>query len=165
MEFACDVVWQTTRYRTTQEYTADWLCNGLAIYPNSACGLHDMDVSDNNVTIYIKNVRWYLSLSLANASPALVSVTLSLANASLASGNYTQTIARTNEWNKVVWQELSGKHFLNATTYIDLWSSSQTWPHADSLHMDVRWNMELSQLFTQLWFRTKPISLNSIKIY
>jgi hypothetical protein len=167
MEFARDVVWQTARYRTTQENTADFLRDGLAIYPNTACvmaaGLHDMDVfyNNNNVTVYIQNVRWYLSLYLKDVCRHVVW----LANASPASDNYTQTIARTNEWNEAVRQELSGDNFLNTTTYIDLWSASQTWPHANNLHMDVPWNMELSQLFTQLWFRTKPISPSSMKIF
>jgi hypothetical protein len=171
-EFARDVVWQSERYPTTQENTAAMLRLGSVLYPNTVCvmaaGLHDMDVivsAATNVTRYLQNVRWLLSLYLGNDGDDHSKVCehiVWLANASPASDNYTQTIARTKEWNELVQLELtssttrSARLFRHSTTYIDLWAASQSWPHADNLHMDGSWNRHLSQLFVQ--FLPKPSS-------
>jgi hypothetical protein len=156
-EFARDVVWQTHTYNTTQENTADLLRDGFAMYPNTVCvmaaGLHDMEITiENDLSQFIGNVNWYLSLYLDRVCEHVVW----LGNASPSSDNYTQTIARTKEWNGAVQQELH-ENFRDSTTYIDLWSASQKWEHADNLHMDIHWNIQLTNLFVQLWIQTPTV--------
>jgi hypothetical protein len=153
-EFARDVVWQTPRYNTTQENTAHLLRDGAALYPNTACvmaaGYHDMEIPLNDIGRYIHNVNWYLSLYL---DQHICQHVVWLANASPESDIYTQTIARTKAWNEAVQQELQRERkFVDSTTYVDLWNASQTWNHANNLHMDVPWNVHLTDLFVQLSF-------------
>jgi hypothetical protein len=165
-EFSRDVVWQTTMYKTTQENTASLLRDGYAIYPATVCvmaaGYHDMDVVFNSgllmsdqetaasfgsVAIYMQNVKWYLSLYLEQVCRHVVW----LANAAPLTDNYTQTIGRTRAWNEAVQQELGAdEKFRDSTTYIDLWTASQTWPHSNNLHMDEAWNVHLADLFVTI---------------
>jgi hypothetical protein len=158
MEFARDVTWQTPSYRTSQENTAKLLQDGFTTYPHTTCvmaaGLHDMDVPLNNVALYRQNVNWYLSIFLDKVCEHVVW----LANAAPASDNYTQTIARTKEWNDVVQQELQD-NFLRTTTFIDLWSASQTEDHFDNIHMGISWNVQLSDFFVQLWSQAAFVQL------
>lgn len=153
MEYARDVEWQTMDYTTTQENTAKLLQhNGSEVYDNTVCvmaaGLHDMDVPFTNIERYIQNVEWYLSLYLDTICQQVVW----LSNTAPMTNNYTQTIAKTKEWNEAVKSKLR-QSFFNSTVYIDLWDASQTERHADNLHMDVAWNKKLTELFLRLWFR------------
>jgi hypothetical protein len=149
-EFARDVVWQSERYNTTQENTADLLRDSLILYPNTTCimaaGLHDMEIAiPHDLAKFLHNVNWYLSLYIHHVCQHVVW----LANASPMTDNYTQTIARTHEWNEGVMQMLHA-NFPDTTTFIDLWASSQTWEHNNNLHMDHHWNTHLTNLFHQL---------------
>lgn len=153
MEYARDVEWQTADYMTTQENTAGLLQHpGSELYNNTVCvmaaGLHDMDVPFTNVGKYIQNVEWYLSLYLKTVCHRVVW----LSNATPLTNNYTQTIAKTQEWNEAVKWKLH-QRFFHSTIFIDLWDASRTELHADNLHMDLPWNRKLSELFFRLWFR------------
>jgi hypothetical protein len=149
-EFARDVVWQSERYNTTQENTADLLRDSLIQYPNTTCvmaaGLHDMEIAiPHDLAKFLHNVQWYLSLYIHHVCQHVVW----LANASPMTDNYTQTIARTYEWNEGVMHMLHA-NFPDTTTFIDLWAASQTWEHNNNLHMDHHWNIHLTNLFHQL---------------
>jgi hypothetical protein len=152
-EFVRDVVWQSRHYNTTQENTAALLHDGSGLYPNTACvmaaGYHDIeaDAGHDNMGRYVRNVNWYLSLYLDQVCHHIVW----LANAAPASNNFTQSIARVQEWNEAVRHELTqSEKFQQSTTYLDIWSASFTGNHIDNLHMDGTWNIQLAQLFVQL---------------
>ncbi|CAB9514666.1 expressed unknown protein [Seminavis robusta] len=169
VEFARDVVLQTTQFQTTQENVAQFVHDhfnepaslqtdfgGKPICVASA-GLHDMGIKKITASKFVGIVHWYLELLQQQCDSIvwLQNTAPQRQNSTDPFTSFPQHWVSVEAWNRAVHQHLNETVELDTSRILvmDVFESSKAWPFAkpdDNIHKSNDWYEMLASFFKDM---------------
>jgi hypothetical protein len=157
MEFARDTEIQTPEFRTTQENIAAYIGRTwntpemLQDWGKPICiigaGNHDLLLDGITTPDFVQNVKFMLTTMMPVCEHMIW-----LGNTTNGrKSEYPQTMKQMKGWDRAVKEMLESEPELRGMmSYIEVVDAAYKFPHADFIHMDASWYMQLGQLFVSL---------------
>ena len=157
MEFARDTEIQTPEFRTTQENIAAYIGRTwntpemLQDWGKPICiigaGNHDLLLDGITTPDFVQNVKFMLTTMMPVCEHMIW-----LGNTTNGrKSEYPQTMKQMKSWDRAVKEMLESEPKLHGMmSFLDVIDASLTFPHADYIHMDDSWYMQLGQWFVSL---------------